>query len=276
MLTRNKDKTIDKYSSSPNYRILKNTETLESNERLKEDERVFTYERYSEEIHPPIKIESVGTEILNKEYHRCLDMPLRLAGSEEYRLPEEWWGLQELIESIISLEHHHNPNWIEYNTYLTIDCKEVDPEEQQRHGGLHVDGFQGERILKKTKVNRNYVATTNGGTRFYPQRFVVADPKYFNVFMGFDLQAEDFIIAEPDTVYFMDAYSVHESGFAEFKGLRTFIRLTYDVKEFDRLGNTHNSAIDYSWDMVERNVHDSVTRPKLTDIEKSPYFPNPS
>lgn len=275
MLKRNKDKSIDAYASSRDYMTLTIKEPLEFNSRLKEDSRLFTYERYSEEIHPPIAIESIKTEELLGEYPRCLDMPLRLAGSAEYRLPKEWWGFQEIIQDIIAVEHQHNPNWVEYNTYLTIDCKYVDPEEQQRHGGLHVDGFQGERILEKTKINRNYVATSNGGTRFYPQRFIVADPKFFNVFEGFDLQAEEFIIAKPNCIYFMDAYTVHESGFAEFKGLRTFIRITYDVKDFDRLGNTHNSSIDYSWDMTERNVHEALARPKLTDIEKSPYFPNP-
>lgn len=243
---------------------------------LLEDRRPFTYTRYAEEIHPPVALKHINTDVLNQEYPRCLDMPIRLAGSEDYALPVEWESLAPLITDIISNEHAHNLNWQDYYTYITVDCKHVEPNEQQRHGGLHVDGFQGERITEKTKITRNYVMTTNGGTRFYPQRFIVADPAKFNVFQGFDLQAETFNVADVNTVYFMDAYTVHESGIAVEAGLRTFLRVTFDLKEFDRLGNTHNNTLDYEWDMVARTAQQDVQTPHLTDIEASPYFPNPN
>lgn len=145
--------------------------------------------------------------------------------------------------------------------------------EQQRHGGLHVDGFQGERHEVKHATTRNYVVTTNGGTRFYPQRFVVADPARFNVFEGFDLQAQEdcVVIAQESVVHFMDTYCVHESGLASRAGLRTFLRVTFDMKEFDRLGNTRNTMLDYEWDMVERTVWDEVRTPHWEDINNSPH-----
>lgn len=268
--------TIDHVTSGDSYVTLEPTDQVSINPKLNEDERLFSYTRYAEEIHSPVALSHIDTTPLKSQYPRCLDMPIRLAGDEEYRLPEEWIGLSPLLRSIISNEHAHNPNWIDYYTYITVDCSFVSPQEQQRHGGLHVDGFQGDRITEKTKVTRNYVMTTNGGTRFYPQRFIVADPQEFNVFQGFDLQAERYDVADTHTVYFMDAYTVHESGIAVEAGLRTFLRVTYDLKVFDRLGNTKNSALDYDWEMVARNAQDLVRTPHLTDIEKSPYFPNPS
>lgn len=265
--------TIDAYVSSREGTVF----AVEPDEQtqalaLAEDPRPFDYRRYAEEIHLAVPLPHIDTEVLEDEFPRCLDMPIRLAGTPWYTVPKEWEGLVPLIQQIIATEQANNPNWRDYYTYMTVDCKQVEPNEQQRHGGLHVDGFQGERHPTKHKTTRNYVVTTNGGTRFYPQRFVVADPAKFNVFQGFDLQAEGYFIAAESVVHFMNAYSVHESGLASHSGLRTFLRVTFDLKEFDRLGNTKNSLLPYDWEMVERKVHDEVETPHLTDIEVSPYW----
>lgn len=127
--------------------------------------------------------------------------------------------------------------------------------------------------MPKEKITRNYVVTTNGGTRFYRQGFTVVDPEKFNVFEGFDLQVKTIpFIAEENLVYFMDAYTVHESGISIRSGRRTFLRLTFDVKRFDRQGNTHNSMLDYDWDMHQRNIHSTVLTPTMKDIRDSPYY----
>ncbi len=273
MLKRNDDKKIVETCASSEALNLSIPKAPQANQRLLEDQRDFTYQRYAEEIHPPVSIE-LPTPLGLQELPRCLDMPLRLSGDDEYLLPVDWSPLKETLEHIIAVEHAHNENWKDYNCYITVDSKEVKVGEQQRHGGLHVDGFQGERIAEKTKITRNYVATSNGGTQFWPQRFVVADPAKFNVFLGFELQADgEPFIAEPDTFYFMDAYTVHESGFAAFDGLRSFLRVTFDLKQFDRLGNTHNPALAYSWEMVARTAQDEVIAPRLSDVLASPYFP---
>lgn len=242
--------------------------------QLLEDDRLFDYCQYAREVHAPVALFDVATTALYDDFERCLDMPIRIAGDHEYAVPENWKTLVPLIQDIVSIEQANNPNWKQYHTYITIDSSSVDAYVQQRHGGLHVDGFQGERIDPKTKITRNYVVSTNGGTRFYPQRFVVADPKVFNVFQGFDIQAETerSITAEEGVVHFMNAYTVHESGFASRKGIRTFLRVTFDLKKFDREGNTQNKMLDYDWQMVERATQDDVRTPDFLDLERSPFF----
>lgn len=270
---RNHDKSIVETFASNEYVELDISQTSSVNQRLREDERIFNYETYAKEIHPPILVD-LGETLELSPLPRCLDMPLRLSGEDEYRLPAEWESLKPTLEKIVAVEHTHNPHWKDYFTYLTIDNKPVQVGQQQRHGGLHVDGFQGERIFPKLKISRNYVATTNGGTQFWPQRFVVADPARFNVFKGFDFQRDgEPLVAEENQVYFMDAYTVHESGFARFNGDRLFLRVSYDLREFDRLGNTHNPNLDYEWKMEVRNAQDLVADPRLTDVMDSPYWP---
>jgi hypothetical protein len=245
---------------------------------LREYERFFDYKRYAGEIHTAHALEDINTTLFTQELPRCLDMPLRLAGQSHYHLPQEWTALRPMLEEIIETEHAHNPHWRDYHTYLTFDCSRVEANEQQRHGGLHVDGFQGERIDPKTKITRNYVVSNNGGTRFFPQRFVVADPAQFNVFQGFDMQTQgwdtqNYQIGEEDVVYFMNAYTVHESGLARYTGNRFFVRLTWDLKRFDRKGNTHNTMLDYNWTMHERSIQKSLQSPDISDLESSPHYP---
>lgn len=259
---------IDGYFSSPEGQVLTPSAlSTPPDPRLIESRQPFSLEGYTRPTDLPVAISTQSARAIDATYLRCLDMPLRLAGTESYHLPEEWSDLAPLLTEIIEVEHVHNPHWVDYHTYLTIDCRDVRAEEQQRRGGLHVDGFQGERINPKTKITRNYVLTTNGGTRFYPQSFTVVDPARFNVFQGFDLQAQRPVIAPEGVVHFMDAYTVHESGLASRDGRRTFLRLTYDLKIFDRAGNTHNSMLDYEWEMVDRDVHSTVTTPTARNLQ---------
>ena len=263
--------SLDHYISSDRGTILVPDMTAHFYPAIEEKQSVFSFEAYQDSHEMPYALPAINSEPLVGYHQRCLDMPIRLSGQAEYCVPEEWSSLIPMLRDIIATEHVHNPNVTDYNTYITVDSKMVEPDEQQRHGGLHVDGFQGARIDPKTKITRNYVVTTNGGTRFYPQPFIVVDENLYNVFQGFDLQAKDHVVAKENTVYFMDAYTVHESGMASHRGVRSFLRVTFDLKKFDRLGNTRNSMLDYDWDMESRTVHETVETPTLNDILNSPY-----
>lgn len=263
--------SLEHYISSGQGTVIVSDGIASHHPAIDENPNVFSFEAYQEPHELPHALPHISTDPLVGYHQRCLDMPIRLSGQKEYCVPEEWSSLVPMIREIIATEHVHNPNVFDYNTYITVDSKMVQPDEQQRHGGLHVDGFQGARIDPKTKITRNYVATTNGGTRFYPQPFIVVDENRYNVFQGFDLQAKDYVVAKENTVYFMDAYTVHESGLASHEGVRSFLRVTYDLKIFDRLGNTRNSMLDYNWTMEARNVHETVETPTLNDILNSPH-----
>ena len=52
----------------------------------------------------------------------------------------------------------------------------------------------------------------------------------------------------------MDAYCVHRGSEAEVETFRTWIRLSFEVRVFDRLGNAHNPMFDYNWIMQKRDI----------------------
>lgn len=199
---------------------------------------------------------------------RILDLPIKMKGSNEYRVPEELAQFAEVIQKVIDHEHAmmSEEKLEKYYAYVTIDQGWVDPGTTQRKPGCHVDGFQGSRIHDKTSINHSYVVSDSTPTVFYSQSFDfdhLSDETH-DFFKEMDRLADDSfaIRPEPYQVALMDAYTVHRADVVSQAGYRTFLRISYDVKEFDRLGNTVNPHFDYEWNMVARDVHSTLTEYK--------------
>ncbi len=69
---------------------------------------------------------------------------------------------------------------------------------------------------------------------------------------------ESVLLTNEYEIYLMNAYLVHEGTEARQAGFRTFLRVSFDVKEFDRLGNTHNPMFDYNWGMAPRETQSGL------------------
>lgn len=267
------------HSSSFGTRFFASSSSELNNPYLAEDERTFDVLYHETEIHVPIPVLDVShNDDFNLQMADCLDMPIRLAGEEEYAIPENWQYITPQLQHIINIEHSNNRNWRDYYTYLSVHyTPSLEAGEQQRHAGCHTDGFQGVRVAERTKTSRSYVAVTNGGTRYFPQPFVAnLDAAKFNVFEAFDLQVTKnskgesiFGIAEEKQFYFFDAYTVHESGGSARAGSRLFVRLTWEMKLFDRAANTHNDMMDYNWIPEHYDVRTDLQTPTWDDIESA-------
>ena len=111
-------------------------------------------------------------------------------------------------------------------------------------------------------IDHSYVVSNALPTVFYLQKFDVSqlDPSKDNYFAEFDRQAkkENEWRPKPFEIVMFDAYTVHkgdEVPECEKPLKRTFLRMSYTVRIFDRLGNTHNPLFNYEWEMVARDVH---------------------
>jgi hypothetical protein len=267
------------HSSSTGDKFIADHTQGRQNGELAEDARVFDTLYHETEIHAPVAVMNVSDDKgFDTRVADCLDMPIRLSGDEEYSIPDDWAVLAPALKKIINIEHANNSNWREYYTYLTVHYTPFLKEgEQQRHSGCHTDGFQGVRVAERTKTSRSYVAVTNGGTRFYPQTFVASlDAARFNIFKGFDLQVlkdnndePQFGIAEEKQFYFFDAYTVHEAGGNARDGSRLFVRLTWEMKLFDRAENTKNMMLNYDWKPEHYDVRQDLVTPSWSDIESA-------
>lgn len=200
-----------------------------------------------------------------EEMIRVLDMPIKFPGSN-YRIPKELSHLSSLILKIVSHEHLINDQIDNYYCYLTLDKRIVTKGMTTRKSGIHVDGFQGARLGEKLPVDHSYIIANNNPTIFYNHEFKVNkswDKNCHNYFEGFEKQKqENLAITYPNnTVLLMDAYCLHEAPLVEEELFRTFLRLSFTVREFDRLGNAHNPMFYYHWEMYPRDIQKTLICP---------------
>jgi len=67
---------------------------------------------------------------------RILDMPIKMSGSMEFRLPREIAHLAPLVKMASEVEKGINPFCEDYFAYITLDQGEVLPGKMQRNEGL--------------------------------------------------------------------------------------------------------------------------------------------
>lgn len=204
-----------------------------------------------------------GIFSLHGRYPRILDLPIKMAGSE-YRIPKEVYGLRSVLQAAINMEHSINPQVDQYHCYLTVDQGWVQAGTTQRREGCHVDGFQGARLPQKNMINRSYLCSDELPTVFYVQPFQTQHllEEVHDFFLDFDRQAQESCAwrPKPGQLVLTDAYTVHRADWSPNRIFRTFVRVSYDVREFDRLGNTDNSMFTYRWNMVTRETQGSLIR----------------
>jgi hypothetical protein len=192
---------------------------------------------------------------------RTLDMPIKFPGSE-FRIPKNLEQFRAVIERIAHFEAAINPDCFdEYYCYMTVDQSNVQPDTLQREAPCHVDGFQGARWSPKVRLNHTYVVSDAIPTTYYPQPFDLSalDEDKHNFFWEMNR-----IVAETKSAHawtpqvneisLIDGYTVHRGTEAQEATFRTWIRLSFEVRKFDRLGNAHNPMFQYDWDMVPRDI----------------------
>lgn len=185
---------------------------------------------------------------------RILDMPVKFPRTD-YRVPPYASQFQPFVDQIAQHVGHHGDDRY---AYLTVDQGLVKKDASQRAGGCHVDGLQGARIQPKVAADFSFVVADALPTVFYIQSWNVAgiDVETQNLFQELDRQAQEYNEwrPEPFEIVECDAYLVHRADSANKDVVRTFLRLAYSVREFDRLGNSVNPRFDYDWNYVSRDT----------------------
>lgn len=207
---------------------------------------------------------------------RTLDMPIKFPGSD-FRVPAELEQFLPVIQRVANYEARINAEcYDEYYCYLTVDQGTVRPGTLQREAPCHVDGFQGARWNPKVRINHTYVVSDAIPTVYYVQPFETAhlDETRHNFFWEFNRQ-----VAETNSRHawrpragelnLIDAYTVHRGDAAEVETFRTWLRLSFEVRIFDRLGNARNPLFRYDWKMFPRDIEGLNLVPYDPDCDPS-------
>jgi hypothetical protein len=192
---------------------------------------------------------------------RTLDMPIKFPGSN-FRIPNSLKQFKDVIEIVANYEAQINSKCFdEYFCYMTVDQGFVKPGSLQREAPCHVDGFQGARWNPKTRINHTYVIGNAIPTTYYVQPFDLrhldeAKHNFFWEMNNIVAKTKSAHAWQPEDgeINMIDAYTVHRGTEATEPVMRTWIRLSFEVRKFDRLGNAHNPMFQYDWEMVKRDI----------------------
>ncbi len=209
---------------------------------------------------PPELIAALGDPALAMP--RTLDLPVKFPGSD-YRLPGKLALVEPILRRAANLEALINPCIDEYYCYLTVDGGWVEVGLLQREAPCHVDGFQGARWIPKVRGNHSYTVSNAVPTGYYVQPFDFdqLDEAKHNFFWEMNRQvamtnSEFEWCPEDGEMTLMDCYCVHRGKPTSVRVWRTFVRISFEVRIFDRLGNAHNPLFAYDWPMVKRDIED--------------------
>jgi hypothetical protein len=192
---------------------------------------------------------------------RILDLPIGLPSARRWYLPDYAERFQPFIECCASAMPGRR---LGRYVYLTVDQGLVKRGTFQRVSGCHVDGFQGVRVNPKVETDISFVVSNTLPTVFYPEQtwdVTGLDPATDDFFAVFAKQADEDRAwrPEPYQVVECSAYTVHRADVAPRDLVRTFLRLTYSVREFDRFGNSINPLLGKLWEYHSRETPTQFT-----------------
>ncbi len=202
----------------------------------------------------PELVQSFPSEVFNTKFPNVLDMPIKLPNGK-FRLPD--WADELLLDSglliaLLEKEKSINPNWKNYYCYLTTNQGYVKSGESQRNGGAHFDGMQGVRYKDKFPVCHQYLISSCNPTIYYPHGFNFDNLDYnkHNFFFECDRQKQldKAFYAKTNGLYLQTCYNVHESPKVIEDCFRSFIRVEFSLKQFNRIGNSVNPNLKTNWE----------------------------
>lgn len=194
------------------------------------------------------------------------DMPIKVPGQAEHHLPLEVVAAKEAVQIAVDVEYTLNPQYVaDYYAYLTLHRYQATAGVAERGSGPHSDSLQGPRIRTKTPIEHGVIVADVDPPLFYCHEFNLADldSDHDDIARHIYGQADpdQTVRAAPFQLNFFDAYCIHSAVPSTGPIMRTFLRVTYSVRPFDRLGNTVNEAIGELWNNVPRPRPEGLVAP---------------
>ncbi len=134
--------------------------------------------------------------------------------------------------------------------FLTLDQGYVEENTTLRTPGWHIDGMQGDEVKIKAPGDITFIWSNVLPTKFVNQGFNVdgLDPSTQNFnHVGAQVKEENVFVSEPNQIYLISPYHVHEANIATEKVFRIFLRLSYTFTPVTSTKMTINPEINYNY-----------------------------
>lgn len=265
--------------SSPNTirKIIESLNSAEHPNRTSFFKRVKWDLKHLNQVHRPVIVgglPNLEDQLrFSATYHsQVYDMPIHAPGIG-WKIPAELAPHISILEQVEAAERAANPYIDQCFAYVTFDSGIVAPKHYARRSGLHVDGFltKSNRIPEIDGIvygDNTYIMCDDLGTEFYSGPFNLSqvDTDDANaVLKAFDKQgmSMSYTQAIPYKIYRMtvnDVHAVHPNDTGEYRQ-RNFIKVTFSIRPFNRLGSTINPLLDtLNWQYVPRDANGRNTQ----------------
>lgn len=222
-----------------------------------------------------VNLPEVIGQISNKEAFskfnniRVLDMPIYMPG-QGWGIPNDITQFLEPIELACKSEERFGNFFKDHYVYITVDQKVVEKGNTGRRAGAHSDAyieskltgnqidltFENADIIKQEEgeVSHTYIVTDIFPTEFFDAKFPLEKTDCDSAMQTFDeIAKQSKVITYPTyTLLRLDPFIVHQAAIATETARRTFVKISFSRKQYNREGNTHNDLFDYNWKMAKR------------------------
>lgn len=222
------------------------------------------------QINLPIKIAPLQTMTEKQAFNSPLtaqvfDMPFYMP-EQGYKIPQELAPYVPFLAKCVAAEALANPKIKHYNAYVTIDCGVVAPQAFARRQGLHLDGFltSANRLSHPGKTlwgDNTYIMSSQKElmTEFYPGPFDLSyvdtdSPQAVLDALASQGKHMSYIQGDAYCLYRMNTNNVHavHPNLTGTYLLRTFMKVTFSERLFNRSGNTINPLLNYRYTYIPR------------------------
>lgn len=174
-------------------------------------------------------------------------LPVKLSG-DLHPVYEQRLSIFDLIIGTISCHYIGKFGLNKYKeSYMYITAKnlfQVPNCEFNRHG-WHSDGFLTDDI--------NYIWCDSNPTTFNTSDFNLSNDHDLSLS---EMESQAFpsnnVRYSDCELLMLDQYNIHKVSIAESAQMRCFLKVSFSSEKYNLIGNSHNSLLDYKWEMKER------------------------
>lgn len=222
-------------------------------------------------INLPVVIGSVAAEhrsaFSDPNKFQIFDMPIYMPG-QGWKIPAAFAPIMPVLAKITAAESLANPAINHCNVYLTLDSGIVFPNGYARREGLHVDGFltNANAIPNKEGIiwsDNTYIISDASDlqTELYPGPFDLSNVDNNNVrevLQAFSEQGKDMPYQQSNAYDMVrlttnNVHAVHPNQ-TDHNIQRSFLKMTFSERLFNRGGNTVNPHLNYRFTYVPRTT----------------------
>jgi hypothetical protein len=197
------------------------------------------------------KIETSCNEIMRYQY-----MPIVIPGHGISKLEPRLEWVDELISEAINDHLSNLKDTEDMYIYLTVKHGWQDQNVSLNRKGWHSDGFMTEDI--------NYIWYDCMPTVFCEGPFELDQDDVLSLDQMREQSMNWNLKEYPNkTLLRLDQYNIHRvNSFHNLKGMRTFVKISFSKDRYNLIGNTHNYAMDYNWEMAPRKEGRNIPQSK--------------